>query len=849
MHNHFAVKFVALLLTVLLICTCAVTGLGILALNETGLYRRSVEEAYLEYLRSHAQLYGDNILQHSLSQDLGGATPEMTESFYGGYLNSPAFRWDRVGYTLRDDTGQVIEFREMPGGEKAALRFSIPATGTYLKIHDTVTPDEYEATVAAQDRNSGRGYAIVAQEYMILDTIPPEGAEIHNVSVSYSDSSEGVSSPESLGTLRHNTEGRAVFTGNGELLEPSDRTVTHILFENNDLGILYEASCPTGVGVLYDDGTGNTVFEALVAGPQFADRGISADAETPEASLPAEYQQLRYYDGARGTEMVAMFTLEPMPAYTVEVVLAENALYDEYGWVLLRLLYQNKDRLLPVLGVSLVLLIFCTVYLCCAAARKPGTEERRAGGMNRFPLDAYALLAFGGITALAVLGVEGMRYLIDGSLEVALCFGGAMLFLAATLLVAFCFAFVAQLKTPEGYFWRNSLCFRVLDLGMKLFIRFLRLLRVVWREAVVRKLLPVLRGLWKWALGIVRGCVRLLVRVLRRIWRSFANLVALLPLAWQWFLGGIAMVGSLFIAFASRSEGMVVLSLVLCICMILYGTRAFGILLASVKRMGRGELDRKVEDPMLIGSFRDFAEGLNSLAGVAVVAAQKQLKSERMKTELITNVSHDIKTPLTSIINYVDLLEKPHTGEQRKEYLEVISRQSQRLKKLIDDLMDMSKASTGNMAVDIGTVDAGEAVNQALGEFSEKLEKAGLVSVFHKPEEPVYIKADGALTWRVLSNLLGNAVKYALPGTRLYLDLAKVEGNVVISLKNISREELNVEAEELLERFVRGDISRNTDGSGLGLNIAKSLMELQHGTLNLLVDGDLFKVTLIFPAA
>ena len=837
MHNHFAVKFLALLLTVLLLCTCAVTGIGILALNETGLYRQSVEEAYLEYIRGHAQSYGDNILHHSLSQDLGGATPEMTEAFYGSFHYYGVFNWGKVGYTLRDESGQVIEYREMPGGEKAALRFSIPATGTYLKIHDTVTPDEYEATVAAQDRNSGRGYAIVAQEYMILDTIPPEGAEIHNVSVSYIDSSEGVSSPESLGTLRRNAEGRAVFTGNGELLEPSDRTVTHILFENNDLGILYEASCPTGVGVLYDDGTGNTVFEALVAGPQFAERGISADAETPEASLPAEYQQLRYYDGARGTEMVAMFTLEPMPAYTVEVVLAENALYDEYGWVLLRLLYQNKDRLLPVLGVSLVLLIFCTVYLCCAAARKPGTEDRRAGGMNRFPLDAYGLLAFGGMIALALLGVEGIRYLMDGSLQVALWFGGTMLFLAATLLVAFCFAFVAQLKTPEGYFWSNSLCFRVLNLGIRLGIRGFR-----W-------LLPLVRRTWRWTLGIIRGCVRLLVRILRRIWRSFANLVALLPLAWQWFLGGIAMMGSLFIAFMSRSEGMVVLSIVFCVGLIFYGTRAFGILLAAVKRMGRGELDRQVEDPMLIGSFREFGDALNSLAGVAVVAAQKQLKSERMKTELITNVSHDIKTPLTSIINYVDLLEKPHTEEQRKQYLEVLSRQSQRLKKLIDDLMEMSKASSGNMAVEIITLDAGETVYQALGEFSEKLEKAGLVSVFHKPEEPIFMKADGALAWRVLSNLLGNAVKYALPGTRLYLDLTKVEGNVVISMKNISREELNVEAEELLERFVRGDISRNTEGSGLGLNIAKSLMELQHGTLNLLVDGDLFKVTLIFPAA
>ena len=220
-----------------------------------------------------------------------------------------------------------------------------------------------------------------------------------------------------------------------------------------------------------------------------------------------------------------------------------------------------------------------------------------------------------------------------------------------------------------------------------------------------------------------------------------------------------------------------------------------------------------------------------------------------MKTELITNVSHDIKTPLTSIINYVDLLQKPHTEEEQVQYLEVLDRQSQRLKKLIDDLMDMSKANTGNMVVEIACLDAVESVNQALGEFAEKLEKARLTPIFRHSVDSAPIWADGKLVWRVMSNLLGNAVKYAMPGTRLYIDLMVLEGKVVVSLKNISREELNVNAEELMERFVRGDQSRNTEGSGLGLNIAKSLMELQKGQLQLLVDGDLFKVTLTFPSA
>ena len=181
--------------------------------------------------------------------------------------------------------------------------------------------------------------------------------------------------------------------------------------------------------------------------------------------------------------------------------------------------------------------------------------------------------------------------------------------------------------------------------------------------------------------------------------------------------------------------------------------------------------------------------------------------------------------------------------------MEVLSRQSQRLKKLIDDLMEMSKASTGNVQVEIARIDAVEAVTQALGEFSDKLTAAGLTPVFHQSEEAIFLLADGRLLWRAMSNVLSNAVKYALPGTRLYVDVSAAGDKAIISFKNISGAQLYISAEELMERFVRGDSSRNTEGSGLGLNIAKSLMELQKGQLQLLVDGDLFKVTLVFPRA
>ena len=186
---------------------------------------------------------------------------------------------------------------------------------------------------------------------------------------------------------------------------------------------------------------------------------------------------------------------------------------------------------------------------------------------------------------------------------------------------------------------------------------------------------------------------------------------------------------------------------------------------------------------------------------------------------------------------------------QGEQYLEVLSRQSLRLKKLIDDLMDLSKASTGNINVEMDYVDAVEAINQALGEFSDKLDRAALYPVFRCPDEPVVIQADGRLLWRVMSNLLSNAVKYAMPGTRVYIDLVTAEGAAVLQMKNISRDQLNINADELMERFVRGDAARNTEGSGLGLNIAKSLVELQKGQMHLMVDGDLFKVTIVLPLA
>ena len=562
--------------------------------------------------------------------------------------------------------------------------------------------------------------------------------------------------------------------------------------------------------------------------PIIMDATISADRQAAGYSTSRETEIYYdcYYDHESGEMVEFTFTYRDLPPYTVELYLMPEAMPEEYSWTLLRGIWTGRYQLFYLLGVSVLLFAVCMVYLCLAAGRKKGSDEIKAGGLNRIPLDLYLV---GGGTALVfgvILGIKALKYILYQTPNIVIpvtLLGGFMLCLPV---VAFLFACAAQFKTEENYWWHNSLVGRCLRLAAWLWKKFAGI--CVWIFSRLPKFL-------KKAFGWVGG--------------KLAAFYRLLPLMWQWLLTGAVLLLVLFFALLTRSEGMLVLAVCLGFVLIVYGASSFGMLLDAARRMGKGDLETKVSDRHLVGAFKDFAGDLNALADVAVVAARNQLKSERMKTELITNVSHDIKTPLTSIINYVDLLQKPHTEEEQEMYLEVLSRQSNQLKKLIEDLMEMSKASTGNMTVDIMAVDAVEAVNQALGEFSDKFERIQLTPVFRQPEEPVYMKADGRLAWRVLSNLLSNAYKYALPGTRLYIDLMELDGKVIISLKNISREELNVSADELLERFVRGDTSRNTEGSGLGLNIARSLMELQKGQLQLLVDGDLFKVTLVFPAA
>ena len=544
---------------------------------------------------------------------------------------------------------------------------------------------------------------------------------------------------------------------------------------------------------------------------------------------------------------------EVSPSYTLVFRLSDSAFEESRMWELLELCWRYQNALAVALGVGLLLFAALAVYLCTAAGRKPGCAEVKPAGLNCIPLELYAGAVLGIILLFGFVAMEGFPYLMRQRLAVSLslyAYGG---YFCCLSFVGFCYACAAQFKAPDFYWWHHSLtglCWRALVWCW----------RLVWKAG-----LWCWEHGWRWGKGLVafawsvgsalvlwawkqgKRLWHRLGRSLARLGKILARFYHLLPLTWQWLLVGLLIEGGFLLSLAMGSLFLLWGSLLFGVAAAVYGANVFGTLLEAAKRMRAGDLDVKVDDKLMLGAYKDFAAELNGLNEVVQIAAQKQMKSERMRTELITNVSHDIKTPLTSIINYVDLLQKPHTEEEGKSYLEVLSRQSGRMKKLIDDLIELSKASTGNIPVELARVDAVEAVTQALGEFTDKLTAAELTPVFRQPEEPLFVHADGRLAWRAMSNLLSNAVKYAQPGTRFYIDMVALDGKVCISFKNISRAALNVSAEELMERFVRGEASRNQEGSGLGLNIAKSMMELQHGDLELLVDGDLFKATLIFP--
>ena len=498
-----------------------------------------------------------------------------------------------------------------------------------------------------------------------------------------------------------------------------------------------------------------------------------------------------------------------------------NSADKDYAQNLMRLIYNVSGWWLCAVLVGAAGAIACLVFLFIGAGHRKGKEGARLNLLDRIPLDMYAAGCFALAFVWLLLFVElteSMAYFFAFSPEgiTYLAFTCIVVYTAGLVALAPFLSFATRVKAGGGIWWRNTaVCWA---------------LKLCWRAV-------------RWCWGLVKrfcGWLWYMTTKISIVWRT-----ALIVL--------IVLVANFCIAISIRYSGFALFCWLLLMAAVFllacFGAWQMKSLKAAGEKLAAGEFEYKIDTKHMYWEFKHHAENLNSIGDGMAAAVEQRMKSERLKTELITNVSHDIKTPLTSIINYVDLLERPHTPEEGAEYLEVLERQSKRLKKLTEDLVEASKASTGNMSVTLAPTSTLEIINQSLAEYGQRMEAGKLSVLINVPEPAPTVRADGRLLWRVMDNLFNNVVKYAMPETRVYVDVRTSEGNAVISVKNISRAALNVSAEELMERFVRGDTSRSTEGSGLGLRIAKSLTELQHGQFSISTDGDLFKAEITLPLA
>ena len=353
---------------------------------------------------------------------------------------------------------------------------------------------------------------------------------------------------------------------------------------------------------------------------------------------------------------------------------------------------------------------------------------------------------------------------------------------------------------------------------------------------------------------VIRGS--LTARVLRLLWRILRGVTLWLwrittgiPLVWKTALVTAALAFLEFILYVSPSRDPLFLVVkVLEILAVLAIALNLRTLEKNGKQLSEGDLSTPVDTKRLFGAFRRYGQAMNRLQSGMESAVQEQMRAERMKTELITNVSHDIKTPLTSIVNYVDLLKKEDIpSPAAREYITVLDRQSKRLKKLTEDLVEASKASSGALPVDLQPTDVSVLFSQITGEYQDRLADCHLTLVTQPPAGQPVVLADSKLLSRVMDNLVSNICKYAMPETRVYVSGVTADGQMTMSFKNVSRAELNISPDELMERFVRGDTSRHTEGSGLGLSIARSLVQLMGGTFRLSIDADLFRADVTLP--
>ncbi len=527
---------------------------------------------------------------------------------------------------------------------------------------------------------------------------------------------------------------------------------------------------------------------------QYGDRDVSASS----GSIVNEQT------GEETFELQVQYTVYDSETVTITGYVRSNLeAKDEFYYNLFWLdkLISARNWLIVIGASSLVLTVALLVFLLSSAGHKEGEEAIHLTWFDRIPLDLllFIWICLGGITVAMGDVVYSQTEAIVFASMVVLCW--------VPLILVLLMSFASRVKA--GTVFKNNVLY--------------------WLLTKIKKFL-----LW--------------------LWHGLCYLVRSLPLYWKAgvFWTALSLLEMMFVLVSGSGETLTFwffekLVLTAVLILIVINMRR---LQEGAKRIAAGEVDYTIDLTHMIGDFKAHGEDLNCIRDGLQTAVDERVKSERMKAELITNVSHDIKTPLTSIVNYVDLLKKEELGsDTAREYVAVLERQAQRLKKLTEDVVEASKASTGSIPVNLERTDLNVLLSQAAGEFTDRFAEQKLELRFSASQEQTYVMADGRLLWRVFSNLMSNVGKYALEGTRVYLSIDVQRGRGVISLKNISRYPLNVSGEELMERFVRGDKSRTSEGSGLGLSIARSLTELQGGVFDITVDGDLFKVTISFETA
>ena len=476
--------------------------------------------------------------------------------------------------------------------------------------------------------------------------------------------------------------------------------------------------------------------------------------------------------------------------YTVDLLQVETA--PTYSYLLLSWLTEHAGLMvtLTVLAALLSLFFFC--FLMASSGHWQGQAGIHLTWLDKIPADVWLLV----LLCTFFIGWEAFYYE-----------WGRVFFCAALvpLVLLFLCAFAAQCKAGT-----------------------------VLRSALIGR---IARFLW---------------RIVRAIFRALLHTLARLPLVWKTALVGLVIAGAEFLLYINDfyrvRYGVFLMMKIIELLAVLYIAVSLRALQKGGEKLARGDFSSPIDTRYLIGDFKRYGQELNDVQGGLEQAVQEQMKAEHLKTELITNVSHDIKTPLTSIVNYVDLLKKEDMpSPAAQEYIAVLDRQSHRLKKLTEDLVEASKASSGALNVELQPTDVNVLLSQIEGEYQERLAACHLTLVTQPPAPGTMIQADSRLLSRVMDNLVSNVCKYAMENTRVYVTAAVRDGQAVISFKNVSRDELNISPDELMERFVRGDASRHSEGSGLGLSIARSLVQLQGGTFALSIDADLFRADIVFP--